>query len=353
MFSFRSRCRPTVAQINDIGISVNPKETLLQAALREGIDFPHSCRVGGCATCKCRLLSGHVRELTESGYVLTDDELDQGYILACQSVPRGEVRVVVDLERHKAIRRVRGKIVGQDKLTPDITRLVIQLEDRVSYRAGQYAELALDALPNCRRAFSFATPTQPDARVSFLIRRVPGGAFTSLVNDQALLGEGLTLAGPLGEFHLRPSTAPLLLIAGGSGLAPLLAILQDAADCGVERPTTLLFGARREHDLYALNEIATLAARWPASFRFVPVLSEVANDAPWDGARGLVTAHIPQWLEQGAHAYLCGPPAMIDSATARLRGLGMDNNDIHADRFTTAQDAAATGALGLKQERAS
>ncbi|WP_440466139.1 2Fe-2S iron-sulfur cluster-binding protein [Pseudomonas sp. YH-1] len=345
MFPFLARSRPTRAQINEIDISVNPKETLLQAALREGIDFPHSCRVGGCATCKCRLLAGQVRELTETSYILTDDELHQGYILACQSVPRGEVKIAVDFERQKTLRRVRGKIVGQDKLTPDITRLVVQLEDRISYRTGQYAELALDALSNCSRAFSFATPAQPDAKVSFFIRRVPGGAFTSLVNDQLLLGEGLTLAGPLGEFHLRPSPAPLLLIAGGSGLAPLLAILRDAADRGVERPTTLLFGARREHDLYALDEIAAIAARWNGDFRFLPVLSEIAGDSSWDGARGLVTAHIPALLGLGTQAYLCGPPAMIDSATALLRSLGVDRSNIHADRFTTVRDSAATAAI--------
>lgn len=344
MFAFLSRHRPSTVRVNDVEITANPKETLLHAALRHGIDFPHSCRVGGCATCKCRLVSGRVRELTEASYILDDAALDQGYILACQSVPLGDLHIEVDLTRHAAMRQVRGKVVGQEALTHDITRLVVQLQEALPYKAGQYAALTLDALPGQPRLFSFATPAQPDAQVAFFIRKVPGGVFTGLVNERSLLGQGLTLEGPQGEFHLRTSAAPLLLVAGGSGLAPLLAILQDALAGNLRRPTTLLFGARQERDLYALDEITRLAAQWPVPFRFIPVLSECAPDARWHGARGLVTEHIPVLLEAGAHAYLCGPPGMIDSATARLRGLGLAPDTIHADRFTTAPHPAAVGA---------
>lgn len=339
MFSFLSRSHPSSAAINDISVEVRPRETLLQAALRQGIDFPHSCRVGGCASCKCRLVEGRVRELTESGYILSDAELDAGYILACQSVPRGNVRIEVDLARQQARCRVRGRIVAQERLTHDITRLVIQLDDSLAYRAGQYAELTLDNLPQQPRSFSFASPVQADAQVSFFIRKVPGGLFTGLVDEQSLLGQGVTVAGPLGDFHLRPGVAPLLLIAGGSGLAPVLALLQDALANGDKRPATLLFGAREERDLYALEAIAAIAAQWRAPFRFVPVLSAGTADARWQGARGLVTAQISALLEPRAHAYLCGPPVMIDSAVDLLRRHGVAREHIHADRFTTQQDA--------------
>ncbi|AOE85237.1 2Fe-2S iron-sulfur cluster-binding protein [Pseudomonas sp. TCU-HL1] len=340
MFSFLARQRPTTALINGVRISVNAKETLLQAALRHGIDFPHSCRVGGCASCKCKLVSGQVRELTETGYILSDQDLDAGYILACQSVPKGDVCIEVDLARHQATRQVRGRVVAQSRLTHDITRLVIQLEEGLNYRAGQYANLRLDCLPQLRRSFSFATPVRPDAQVSFFIRQVSGGVFTSQVGECSLIGHGVTLEGPLGEFHLRPASAPLLLVAGGSGLAPLLAMLQDALAGGVQRPATLLFGAREARDLYALEEISAIAAQWRGSFRFVPVLSEVAADSSWQGERGLVTAQIPTLLQPGAHAYLCGPPAMIDNASALLRDAGVARAHIHADRFTTFRDMA-------------
>lgn len=339
MFSFLSRPHLSNAVINGISIEVRPRETLLQAALRQGIDFPHSCRVGGCASCKCRLVEGRVRELTESGYILSDAELDAGYILACQSVPKGNVRIEVDLARRQATRQVRGRVVEQERLTHDITRLVIQLDDSLAYQAGQYAELTLDSLPQQPRSFSFASPVQVDARVSFFIRKVPGGLFTGLVDEQSLLGQGVTVSGPLGGFHLRPDAAPLLLVAGGSGLAPVLAILQDALSSGVARPATLLFGAREERDLYALDAINAIAVQWRAPFRFVPVLSAATADAPWQGARGLVTTQIKYLLEPDAHVYLCGPPAMIDSAVDLLRLHGVPPEHIHTDRFTTQQEA--------------
>lgn len=336
MFAFLNRNRAANASINGASIRVEPGETLLQAALRSGIDFPHSCRVGGCATCKCRLLQGKVRELTETGYILSAEELDQGYILACQSVPRGDVSIEVDSAQQEA-RQVRGKVVAQERLTHDITRLTLQLETGLPYQAGQYAELSLDCLPNHARSFSFASPPRADAKVSFFIRKVPGGRLTTLVDSHSLLGQGASLKGPLGQFHLRPADAPLLLVAGGSGLAPLLAILQDALAGNVRRPVTLLFGARQEHDLYALEEIQALARQWPRPFHFVPVLSEADRHAAWEGARGLVSEQIPVLLQAGSHAYLCGPPGMIDSASALLQRHGVARENIHADRFTLQQ----------------
>ncbi|RRV32172.1 oxidoreductase [Pseudomonas sp. o96-267] len=335
MFSFFTRQRSATAMINATKVAVSPGETLLGAALRQGIDFPHSCRVGGCASCKCRLVSGQVKELTESSYILSDDELDAGYILACQSVPKGHVEIEVDLSKAQARHQVRGKVVSQEKLTHDITRLVVQLEQSLSYKAGQYADLCLEALPQYSRSFSFASRPQPDSKVSFFIRKVPGGRLTTLIDEQSLLGQGVALSGPLGDFYLRSSTAPLLLVAGGSGLAPIMALLEEALVAGASRSVTLLFGAREERDLYALDMIQMFAALWKAPFHFMPVLSASALDADWKGARGLVTDHISGCLESGSHAYLCGPPAMIDNAVETLRDLGVPREHIHADRFIT------------------
>ena len=344
MFSFLTPKGPTTATINGQAIRVEPKETLLSAALRAGIDFPHSCRVGGCAACKCQLLSGQVKELTETGYLLSDEELDQGYILACQSVPKNNIQVAVNMAAQLLRRRVHGRIIGQEKLTHNITRLTVQLEASLPYKAGQFANLSLDALPGISRSYSFATPVQADAQVSFFVRRVPGGRFSSFINGHDLLGQQIDVEGPQGDFWLRPANAPLLLIAGGSGLAPILALLQEAARNHLQQPVTLLFGAREEHDLYALAEISALAAQWPSAFRFIPVLSQAAADATWSGARGLVTEQLAALLPTTAHAYLCGPPAMLDSCVAILRQHGVAREHIHADRFTTQQDALAVSA---------
>ena len=173
------------------------------------------------------------------------------------------------------------------------------------------------------------------------MRKVPGGRFSSLVNDQDVVGRSVRVDGPFGRFLAAAGDAPLLLVAGGSGLAPILAILQEALSAGVTRSVTLLFGAREARDLYALEEIESIARQWHGAFRFVPVLSAAADDASWTGERGLVTEKIPGLLEPGSHALLCGPPAMIDGAIALLREQGVARQRIHFDRFTTQADVAA------------
>lgn len=346
MFSFfkKSAAKSHDAEINGKRIEVQPKETLLHAALREGIDFPHSCRVGGCASCKCRLVSGTVKELTDNGYILSDEELDRGYILACQAVPQSDVKIDVDLRAQDKRKTLKGRVVLQEKLTHDITHLKIQLGEMLSYRAGQFADLSLDSLPGVSRSYSFATPSQPDACVSFFIRGVPGGVFSSEVNNEDLIGRDMTVSGPSGDFWLRTSEAPMVLIAGGSGLAPILAILQDSLAEGCRRPAILLFGAQTQSDLYALDQIQAIKDQWPVSFEFFPVLSREDEGSSWQGARGNVTDVIPKLNLIGSEAYLCGPPAMIDAAEALLIAGGIDRKCIHADRFTTAADAAKADA---------
>ena len=344
MFAFLTKKKPVTAHINAQPIIVQPKETLLQAALREGINFPHSCRVGGCASCKCKLVNGKVKELTETGYILSDDELDQGYILACQSVPQTDVSIEVDLAAQQARRRVTGRVVSQDKLTHDITRLRVQLDEALAYKAGQFADISIESLSGVSRSYSFATPVQPDSQVSFFVRRVPGGVFSSAINDGNVVGQSVSVDGPVGDFWLRPSDAPILLVAGGSGLAPVLALLKEALAHDVSRPVALLFGAREERDLYALDEIQEMARQWRGPFKFMPVLSAAAADATWQGERGLVIDKIPMVMAAGTHAYLCGPPPMIDSAVALLKLHGIPAEHIHADRFTTLQDAVAVAA---------
>lgn len=335
MFSIFKKKEPVTARVNGVSLSVRPGETLLQAALSQGIDFPHSCRVGGCATCKCRLTQGRVKELTRTGYVLSDSELKQGYILACQSVPQTDIDVAVDLVGQPSRRRVAGKVIGQERLTHDITQIRIQLDEGIQYKAGQFANLSFSALADVSRSYSFATPVQPDAQVQFYIRKVPGGALSTLVNERNVVGEVVNVEGPLGEFWLRPGDAPLIFIAGGSGLAPILAVMKDAIQSGARRPAVLFFGARQERDLYALKEIEAIGKQWGSAFFLIPVLSDVAEGGAWLGARGNVGDKIAEYLTPGTHAYLCGPPAMIDSCLDKLIQRGVSHENIFADRFTT------------------
>ncbi|MBA4111123.1 MAG: oxidoreductase [Leptothrix sp. (in: Bacteria)] len=342
MFSFFKKSGPNQASINGVPIMVNPKETLLQAALREGIDFPNSCRVGGCAACKCKLVDGKVKELTQTAYILSDEDLDAGMILACQSVPQTNVTIEVHMAAQQARRTVSGRVVACTALTHDIVSLRIQLDDSLPYKAGQYAQLSVDSLPGVDRSYSFATASQPNSQVSFLVRKVPNGVFSSHVHKHDLVGQRASVKGPMGDFWLRPSDAPLLMVAGGSGLAPVLAILEDALAQGVKRPVTILFGARQQADLYAQDTLEALRTQWPAAFRFVPVLSAEPDGSSWAGALGNVDSALAEHLPNGAHAYLCGPPVMVDAVSAVLRDRGIAKEQIRADRFTTLHDS--TGA---------
>lgn len=343
--------RLTTLQVNDDVFDVASKETVLQAALRHGIDFPNSCRVGGCGSCKCKVTRGTVKELSETGYLLSAEEIDQGYILACQSVPTSDLAIEVDLAQASQ-RGVLGRVVQQERLTHDIVHLIIQLAEPIDYRAGQFANLSIEGLPGVVRSYSFATPARRDGQVSFFIRKVMGGPFSSLVNDADVRGRSVRVDGPHGDFWLRPGTAPLLLVAGGSGLAPILALLREALATGVSRPVTLLFGAREARDLYAVAEIEAIARGFGATFRFVPVLSAEPPDSSWQGARGLVTEHIRELLAPDAHGYLCGPPAMVDAAISVLKEHGVASQHIHVDRFTTQADAAVAHAAEPAEESA-
>ncbi|MCC6647635.1 MAG: fatty acid desaturase [Polyangiaceae bacterium] len=329
--------RLVTARIDDRTITVRPSETLLQAALREGVELPHGCRVGGCGACKCRLVAGRVDELTETGYLLSAEELDRGVVLACQSVPRTDVVLEVDRSL-AASRRVAGRVVGQRRVTHDITELRIQLDAPLRYEAGQFARLTIEGVP-VTRSYSFASPAREDGEVSFFVRKVPGGALSTVIDEQPLVGRAAVVDGPHGDFWLRPSDAPLLLVAGGSGLGPVLAILEAAADAGVTRDVTVVFGARARRDVFAEARLDAVARRLRGAFERVVVLSDAGDDPTWTGPRGLVTEVLPPLIRPGAHAYLCGPPAMVDAAVACLSAHGVAAADIRSDRFTTRADA--------------
>jgi p-cymene monooxygenase electron transfer component len=188
------------------------------------------------------------------------------------------------------------------------------------------------------RNYSFADAPQRSGSktLTFFVRKVPGGRFTEALFAAKLAGRTLRVDAPHGNFRLRPGDAQMICIAGGSGLAPLLSVLEDMRKRRVRRPCTLLFGARTQRDLYALGQIANLASSWLEPFTFTPVLSHEAPDSAWTGARGWVTDFIARHGANvtQAEAYMCGPPPMIDAGISKLVELGMPLDRIHFDRFT-------------------
>lgn len=339
-----------VAEVAPFGarFEVPAGQTLLESALKEGVPFPHNCTVGTCGSCKCKLESGRVNALTDFGYTLSQQEIAAGYILACQAIPKDALtRVSVDSPGVDAPppQKFEGRITAATALTHDIQRVTIELNRPITFVAGQYANLGYPTLQRPRN-YSFADPPDRQGRksVSFFIRKVPGGAFTEALFAGHLHNVTLEIEAPHGSFYLRSSAAPMICIAGGSGLAPLLSVLEDARLKRIKRPCAFLFGARTQADLYALDQINTIAATWNDRFVFLPVLSHEAADSSWHGARGLVTQFITHVLPdvdwQRAEGYMCGPPGMIDAGISSMTEVGMKLEAIHYDKFTDESHSA-------------
>ncbi len=329
----------------DVELRVGSKETLLQAALNQGIAFPHDCRAGGCGTCKCRLVKGKVKELTDKSYILSAEELRDNYVLACQSIPQSDIEVEVQLRDASTLAETRqspARITHMVPLTHDIVHVTLELEHALAFTPGQYCELCPTegSAAGVKRSYSFANVPGANGtsrHAEFFIRKVPGGRFTEWLFSDAKIGDSLDVNAPFGEFVLRESSAPMLCIAGGSGLAPVLSLLQGALQ-SLRRPreVTLVFGARSQADLYMLDAIEALRREWPVRFDFVPVLASEQADSAWQGRRGLIVDHLADVLGEslGAQqAYLCGPPGMIDSCIGGLKAAGVQESEIYFDKF--------------------
>lgn len=342
---FRKRDYTATVEPAGVALAVRGGEKLLAAALAAGLDWPYDCRVGSCGTCRCRLRKGRIKPLTDFVYTLSAADIGNGTILACQALLESDVEVEVVLGGSRvAVEHVRGTIAALEPLTHDIVELVVELE-RTAFRtarAGQYADVAFAGLA-APRSYSFARAPvhETGSSVRFLVRHVPGGEFTDWLFGGDRRGAALTLAGPYGDFRQRPGDGRMICIAGGSGLAPIHALLEDGVEQGLERACHVLFGARTQRDLYYLERLQALGTRWRGAFAVTPVLSQEPSDSTWRGARGLVTdqlAAVAGSAGFGAadQAYLCGPPPMVDAGIAALQALGMSDEAIFFDRFLDA-----------------
>lgn len=317
-------------------------ETVLESALKLGLAYPHDCTVGTCGACRTRLITGKVEAITPFGYTLSKEELAAGYILACQALPKSDLELEVDIAASTIRQIVTPALLVETKpLTHDIMAVTWKTDEALTYQAGQYINVRWNG-GDTHRSYSFATA--PDVggqhNVTCFIRHVPGGAFTDALFDGRAQEFSYELDGPHGQFWLRPGKGPILCIAGGSGLAPIVSLLQDAARKRVRRDCVLLFGARGERDLYGDAEISEIRSAWTAGFDYWPVLSEEQTETR---RQGLVTDHIPAAIERlgpGASAYLCGPPPMIDAAIAMLVAHGMPMEQIFYDKFTDSSTAS-------------
>ncbi len=344
LFSSKGPFNVKVASIDKTFV-VEKGDNLLKAALSNKLPWPHDCRVGSCGKCRCRLVSGKIKPLSDFSYVLNSEEMDSGMILACQTSLRSDVEIEVKMDNPPAAiskpETLEGVIASTRSLTHDILEVTIQVKGQFpKYLAGQYAEIIVPGLIDKPRSYSFAKAPDQEKKnhVSFFIRHVPNGEFTTWLHTENREGQPVSVTGPFGSFWLRDSPNPILCIAGGSGMAPIKALLEQMVNNGLNKQVTYLFGARSQKDLYCLDELARIKKIFKGQFNFIPVLSQEPEGSNWDGLRGRCVDEIMNShdFSAGTDAYLCGPPGMIDSAIEILNKNGLSNENIFYDKFLDA-----------------
>ena len=335
--------------LNPFGIEFDcaENETILSAALRQGIGLRYGCKHGGCGTCKAQVAEGDVDVEDASGFALMPFERDAGMALLCTAYALEDV--VIDLENYeeaeltaaRPIRELGCTVASVASISRDIWRLVLQVDEPpFEFDAGQFIEVNVGGTDEWR-AYSMANVPSDTAHIELLIKHIPGGQFSGFMADGLAGGSKVRVRGPFGQFKLNEGFAPIVMVAGGSGMAPILSMLRALAALLSERDITFYYGARTKLDLIGDIEIAAVAADLK-SFSYIPVLSEPDPDADWNGETGLVTDTIAKLSSnlRGSRAYLCGPPPMIDAAIDVLKDNGMFSSRIRFDKFVSTAGAA-------------
>lgn len=319
-------------------IEATGHETVADAAYRQGINIPLDCRDGACGTCKCKAESGRY-DLGDNFIedALNEDEIAEGYVLTCQM--RAESDCVIRIPASSQLCKTEqasfeAAISDVRQLSASTIALSIKGEalSRLAFLPGQYVNLKVPGSEQSR-AYSFSS-LQKDGEVSFLIRNVPGGLMSSFLTNLAKAGDSMSLAGPLGSFYLRPIQRPLLLLAGGTGLAPFTAMLEKIAEQGSEHPLHLIYGVTNDFDLVELDRLQDFAARIP-NFTFSACVANPDSQYP---QKGYVTQHIePRHLNDGdVDVYLCGPPPMVEAVSQYVREQGITPANFYYEKFVAA-----------------
>jgi CDP-4-dehydro-6-deoxyglucose reductase/ferredoxin-NAD(P)+ reductase (naphthalene dioxygenase ferredoxin-specific) len=307
--------------------------TILDAALAAGIPYPHGCRSGDCGSCKSRLIAGDVARDPCAPEALSREEECRGLFLACRARPKSDVQVAWVAQaacNSLPIKTRTAEVVGLESATHDIKRVRLRaIGAKLEFYAGQYVELRCNGCPP--RPYSMANRPDED-ELELHVRRVPGGKVSGYVAARLRLGERVSVEGPFGSAHLRPGhDGPLLLLAGGSGLAPIKSILRTVLARGHGHPLHLYHGVRDARDLYDVEELAQLAASGLVSFQ--RVLSNPESQGAY--RRGFVHEVLAADFASlsGFEVYVAGPPPMVDAVRKTVLGLGVTPEHVYADAF--------------------
>lgn len=331
-------------------VTVEMGQTILEAAIAQGVPYPHGCRSGNCGACKSRLISGDVEMSSCSEFALTEDEKRSGLVLACRSTPWEDVEIAwlgEDETIAHPIRRMTCRVAALDDMTHDIKRVRLEIltGGPFGFSAGQYCRLIFSG----QGARDYSMGNTPDERLlEFHIRHVSGGGASEYVARALAVGEEVRVEGPFGTSWLREAhRGPIVALAGGSGLAPIKSMVEHALNLGMKQDIHLYFGVRSERDLYLEEHFESLH-EIHSNLKFIPVLSDADADpkekSEAAGRRiGFVHAAVAADFAEldGCKAYLAGPPPMVEAATTMLLDRGARREDIHADAFYTEADKAS------------
>jgi len=335
---------------SDKQFQVDEGETILAAALRQGVVLPYGCKNGACGSCKAQVLEGSIEQGPHSSNALKADEAVRGLALLCCATSHTDLVLqcrVVSAAGDVPVRKLPCRVAAIEDAAPDVKIVSLQLpaNERLQYLAGQYVELLLR--DGSRRSYSMGCAPHLAERIELHIRHMPGGKFTDALfgATQPVIKERdiLRFEGPLGTFFLREdSDAPIILLASGTGFAPIKAIIEHAVFKDIRRPMTLYWGGRRPRDLY-MNERCEQWAREIPGFRYVPVVSDALPGDNWAGRTGFVhRAVMADHPDLAAfQVYACGAPIVVDSARQDFTTqCGLSDDQFFADAFTSAADQA-------------
>ena len=322
-------------------------ETVLTAAIRNGVGLPYGCKNGACGTCKGKIVAGSVTHGKHQEKALSAAEEENGGSLFCCATPHGdliiEAREVLGAGEFP-IKKLPSRVAKVEKVTDDVTVISLQLpaSERLQYFAGQYIEFLLK--DGKRRSYSMANAPHLDETITLHIRHMPGGLFTDHVFKAMKERDILRFEGPLGSFFLREeSTKPIVFVASGTGFAPIKAIIEHAAYEKTERPMALYWGGRRPKDLY-MHALCEEWARTQPHFKYVPVMSEALPEDGWSGRTGFVhRAVMEDFPDLSQHqVYACGVPVMVDAAKRDfVAQCKLPEEEFFADSFTSEADLAS------------
>jgi CDP-4-dehydro-6-deoxyglucose reductase len=324
--------------------TVGDGETVLGAALREGITLPYGCRNGACGSCKGRILEGSVDYGHSQPHVLTEFEKKNGMALFCQARPLTDLAIeareisgVGELQ----IRKLPCRVQEIRKVAADVVVLKLKLpaNERLQFLAGQYIDILMK--DGKRRSYSMGNPPHDDEFIELHVRNMANGAFTEYVFNRMKEKDILRFEGPLGTFFLREdSDKPMIFVASGTGFAPIKSIIEHAFHLGTTRQMVLYWGGRRPGDIY----MGELAARWQAehdNFSFIPVISDALPGDAWSGRTGFVHSAVMEDFPDlsGYQVYACGAPVVVESAHRDFTSAcKLPEDEFFSDAFTPSVD---------------